>query len=348
MKILHILASNKYSGAENVVCQIINLFNNDSNIQMAYSSPDGDIKETLKEKNIEFIPMKKLCISEIKRIVKEYNPDVIHSHDFTASVLSCFINKPIISHIHNNSPWIKKYCLYSFVYGLSCLVYKQILTVSNSVMDEFVFGKNFKNKSIVIGNPISVKEIYSKIDHVQEKSRYDIVFLGRITEPKNPLFFLDIVYDCYKKNKNLKVVMIGDGEMTDEVDEKIAEKGLQNVIYRTGFLKNPYNILSKSRLLCIPSLWEGFGLVAVEALALNKPVVASNVGGLPDIVTDDCGKLCTSLNDYTEEITKLLTDENYYNIKSKKAYKRAEMLDNINVYKKKLYELYNEINQKKG
>ena len=48
MKVLHLLSTNKFSGAENVVCQIINLFQNESNYKMFYCSPDGEIKETLK------------------------------------------------------------------------------------------------------------------------------------------------------------------------------------------------------------------------------------------------------------------------------------------------------------
>ena len=86
-KILHILRSNKFSGAENVVCQIINIFKTDKNFEMVYVSPEGPIKDTLKEKNINYIPIKKLSFLEIKRVINEYKPDVIHAHDFTASVL---------------------------------------------------------------------------------------------------------------------------------------------------------------------------------------------------------------------------------------------------------------------
>ena len=65
MKVLHLLSSNKYSGAENVVCQIIKMFGNDA--EMVYCSPDGDIRKTLNDKNIKFIPLKELVVCLIQK-----------------------------------------------------------------------------------------------------------------------------------------------------------------------------------------------------------------------------------------------------------------------------------------
>lgn len=110
MRILHLLNSDRFSGAENVVCQIIGLFKDDTSIEMAYCSPDGQIRDTLTERNINFYPVSKLSVSEIKRVLNLYDPDIIHAHDYTASVLVSLsgTRKTIVSHLHNNSPWLKK------------------------------------------------------------------------------------------------------------------------------------------------------------------------------------------------------------------------------------------------
>ena len=102
MKVLHVLASNKYSGAENVVCQIINMFGGD--VEMAYCSPDGDIRETLKTKNIQFFGMNKLSVKKLKRVVKEFKPDVVHAHDVTAMLYVSMLDRKIkkVGHIHGN------------------------------------------------------------------------------------------------------------------------------------------------------------------------------------------------------------------------------------------------------
>ena len=72
IKIMHLLQSDRFSGAENVVCQIINMMDNNDIIEMTYCSSDGQIREALNERNIRFLPIRKLTVKEVKRIIKEY------------------------------------------------------------------------------------------------------------------------------------------------------------------------------------------------------------------------------------------------------------------------------------
>ena len=88
MKILHVLNSNRFSGAENVVCQIVEMFRSDTDVEMVYCSPDGQIREALAERDVEFAPIKEMTVQEIKRVVREQQPDVIHSHDMRAGFIS--------------------------------------------------------------------------------------------------------------------------------------------------------------------------------------------------------------------------------------------------------------------
>lgn len=339
MKILHVLYSNKYSGAENVACQIIEMFNNDNGVEMAYCSRDGQIRTVLQEKDIRFYPVKNLSKKELKKVISDFNPDIIHAHDFRASIAcSKFAKKiAVISHLHNNSPWLKKFGLKSIIYGWSCRKYEKILTVSNSVFDEFVFGKCFKSKLICIGNPINVEVIRKKADEFVYDKHYDICVCGRLTQPKNPFGTLKILS---KLSVDFSTVFIGDGELKEEVVDKIKELKLTDKVDLVGFQENPYPIMKNCKLLLMPSLWEGFGLVAVEALSLGLPVVCSNVGGLPTIVDDKCGKICNTENDYIDELEKLLQKENYYNDKKAKAICRAKELNNYKRYNNLLNSIY--------
>src|SRR5699024_9592480 len=108
-------------------------------------------------------------------------PDIIHSHDFTTSVVSSLtsIKIPIISHLHNNGPWLKRPGIYSLVYGLSTIKYKQILGVSKSIFEEYIFGDLIKPKSKVISNPVDTNDVIKKSKN-GIKTSYDIVFLGRL------------------------------------------------------------------------------------------------------------------------------------------------------------------------
>lgn len=339
-RVLHLLRSNRYSGAENVVCQIIDMFK-DSSFDMAYCSEDGQIKEILQNRNIKFIALESFSFVSIKKVVKNFNPDIIHSHDAQASVLSSFLLKPKykISHLHSNTPWMKKYGINSLVYYLMGSRFSKILTVSDSIMNEYVFGKHLLSKSEIIGNPINISSIekYKKNDGDRT---YDIAFCGRFEPPKDPMRFITIVENLREKLPNISVVMIGGGSKWNECKEYINNKSLEENIELTGFLEYPYDKLSKAKILCMPSVFEGFGLAAIEALALGCPVVSTSVGGLPQIVNEQCGRLCDTNEDFEIELYKLITDSKYLQYKSDGAQSKAYMLDNIKNYNEVLKNIY--------
>lgn len=339
IKVMHVLNTGSYSGAENVVITLINATKEDVN--SCYVSLDGPIREYLKENKISFESIKKMTVREIRRVIKRENPDVIHAHDFTAGVMcaATFTRVPIINHLHNNSPWIKRYNLRSFCYALSCLRYKKILTVSDSIMKEYVFGSTFLKKTTVVGNPVDIQKIRKMAGN--EEKRYDIAFLGRFSPPKNPHLFLDIIKDVKKTKPDVSVIMIGDGEMKREIESRIRDEGLSGNIVCVGFQKNPYRFLAQAKLLLMPSAWEGYGLAAVEALALGLPVICSNAGGLPEIVDESCGKICTEKEEYGNRIVELLCDITKLKKLSINAYSIANQSFNLEYYSEKLIKIYN-------
>lgn len=343
-KILHILNSSSFSGAENVVVTIIN--NSDVQEKHYYASLDGSIREVLNEFNIEFIPLKKLTVYELKNILKLVDPDVIHAHDFTASIVSALTltKTPIISHIHNNVPWLKKIGFNSLAYLFSSIKYYKILGVSPSIINEYIFSSLIKKKFVNIENPIDKSSIIYKASKKSENTNeYDLIFIGRLCEQKNPLAFIESVYKLKKYVPNISVAIIGEGDLKNECINLIEKNDLEENIHLLGFLKNPYPIIKKSKVLCMTSRWEGYGLVAAEALSLGKPVVATIVGGLPTIVNEECGFLTNSNDEYIKEIKKLLENENYYSKKETGAMLRSDEINNIKMYMKKISSTYNEV-----
>ena len=116
---------------------------------------------------------------------------------------------------------------------------------------------------------------------------------------------------------------------------------MNNNIEFVGFKKNPYKYMVKSKIFMLTSDWEGYGLVAYEALTLGLPCIVSNVGGLPNIVDNECGKLCNSNEDFIEETINLLSNSKIYNLKNKRALKKSELLENKEEYINKIKEIYN-------
>lgn len=340
--ILHFLKTGNYSGAENVAITIIIEMRERYNCKGIYVSLSGDIDAVLENNNIEHAVVMANSKKEYERVINIYHPDVIHAHDFGTSVLISSIksNALKISHLHNNPPWIKGINVRSLVYLLASKKYEHILAVSESVFNEYVFEKKIREKARIVSNPVDIRRVEELARIADEYEEYDIIFLGRLSLPKNPLRFLEIVDACKKNQKDIKAAMIGKGELENEVEDSISKKELGNNVKLIGFKSNPYGYLKHAKVLCVPSDWEGFGLVVVEAFALGIPVVASPVGGMRMLVTEDAGKLCGSIDEFKEEILKLLTEEKYYAIKSQMAYKRARELDNLREYIDKIYSYY--------
>lgn len=347
MRILHILNTASFSGAENVAITIIK--NMSAGNTAAYASLDGSIKNKLIEEGVEFLPIKKMNPKVVNSIIKDYEPDIIHAHDFTTSIISALTTTkiPIISHLHNNVPWLKKYHVYSFLYLMASQRFEKVLGVSDAIFDEYVFSESIRNKTQVVSNPINVEDIKLKADK-GEKKQYDIIFLGRLTEQKNPIRFIELMGRLKNDIPNFKVAIIGTGELGNICKNKISNLNLEKNIELLGFMNNPYGILSHSTVLCMTSDWEGFGLVAVEALSLGVPVVATPVGGLLGIVNEDCGLLTFDDEAYIDEVKRIILDNGYRRSKSEFASLRAYELDNVKEYISALENLYEEVMGRKN
>lgn len=164
MKILHLLQSPFFSGAENVVCQIISAFQDDSNYEMVYCSPKGPIESVLKERGIKYEPIESLNISEIKRVIKKIQPDYIHAHDMNASFKASLTSSQakLISHIHNNNIENRGISLKSLAFLLPAWKASHIYYVSRSSYKDYFFHKLFERKSSVLYNVLNIDELNEK------------------------------------------------------------------------------------------------------------------------------------------------------------------------------------------
>lgn len=348
--IIHVVNSKIFSGLESVACDIITS-NIKEEYRLIYVTQKGPIVENLIERNIEYEIIKKLNIKEMKKVIKKYNPKIIHAHDFTASVVCSEVKKdiPLIEHLHNNSPWIKKININSLVFLYAGLRADKILTVSESIENEYIFSKFIKNKIECIDNPISRKKILSNVkdsDYKNEKI-YDICCVARITAQKNPYRFLEILSEIKKEKDNVKAVWVGDGELKFDILKKVDELKLNNNIDFVGFQKNPYSYMIQSKIFMLTSDWEGYGLVAFEALTLGLPCVVSNVGGLPKIVDNECGKICRDNEDFTKECLSLLNNNAVMEKKINNAIEKSMHMDNFDNYIFKLKSIYRKIEENK-
>lgn len=343
MKILHVLQSSHFSGAENVVCQIIKMFENNDDIEMAYTSKDGTIRKALEDRNIRFFPMKTLCHDEFKPIVAEYKPDIIHGHDIRGAIeASRFSHQAKVIHtIHGNDIRMRKLSAKSFLYLVSALKAKHIFWVSKSCLKQYKFHCAVKSKSSILYNVVDPNAVIQKSKLDLNSYNYDVIYIGRIAYPKNPQRLMKVLSIIANSRPQFRAAIIGKGEL-EEITKKLAEEYriTENVDF-LGFMSNPYKVLSDSKIMLMTSDWEGTPMVALEALALGKPIVSTPTDGISDIIQNGINGFCE--NDealLAKRIIDLLTDNKLYGLLSEAQLEKNKEVNNVHFYKKQIEKAY--------
>lgn len=150
-----------------------------------------------------------------------------------------------------------------------------------------------KEKIKVIYNPFPIQEIRENSKESLEK--YDKLFkfpiiinVGRLTKPKGQWYLIRIFKELKKYFPSFKIVIIGDGELKDDLVNLSKSLGLKTFvwdknnfsldfdIYFLGFQKNPYKFIKKSKIFILSSLWEGFSNVLIESLACETPIISTD------------------------------------------------------------------------
>ena len=343
MKVLHILSSSIFSGAENVVCQIIGMFKNVDGVEMAYCSPQGTNREALNARNVKFLPLSQMSVADIKRVIAEYQPDIIHAHDMRASFMAARACKkiPLISHIHNNAFDSRGISPKSIAYLFAAKKAKNIIWVSDSAFSGYRFHNWFKDKSVVLYNVMNADELKQRLQQDANTYDFDIIFIGRMSYPKNIGRLLHILRIACDKKPDLKIAIVGNGEEEDEMHSLSTNLGLDENVHFLGFKSNPSKMLKDSKVMVMTSRWEGLPMVALEAIALGVPIISTPTDGLKILVKNGVNGY---LSDDDEEFAKLLIkvtgDEALLEKLKEGQRQRSLEVNNIDKYRATLCKLY--------
>ena len=344
MKILHVLNSRIYSGAEKVVCQIIHMFATDPGMEMVYCSPYSDnVRDMLKQENVSYLPVSKLVPGQLRRVIREQKPDVIHAHDMRASFICalCCGSIPLISHIHNNAYNSRGLSPKSVAYLLAGWKARHIFWVSRSSFEGYFFHRLFQGKSSVLFNIIDLNQVFQKRDQDAQDYSYDAIYIGRLTYQKNPQRLIELCALARERKPDFHLAVVGTGELEPEVKALTAQLGLEANVSFLGFQSNPMKMLSDSKCMILPSRWEGTPMCALEAMALGVPVVSTPTDGLLDLLDEgENGFLSDDDAVLAEKMVLLASDPVLREKLSANAAEKASGINDIQTYKNALSSWY--------
>ncbi|GIO19642.1 putative glycosyltransferase EpsF [Oceanobacillus oncorhynchi subsp. incaldanensis] len=200
------------------------------------------------------------------KIAKKYNITTIaHSHNTSSGKGISAFYKNLLQRNLKSLPDYKFACSLSagsWLFGEKAIKKDNFYIVPNSIdMDKFEF--NIENR----------KERRKKLSLDEESIIVGTV--GRLTEQKNPFFILQVMKYISNYNKNIKFLWIGTGELHKSINEKINELKLQDNIILLGSTPKVEDYLQAMDIFLLPSLWEGLGIVVIEAQASGLPCIVS-------------------------------------------------------------------------
>lgn len=336
--VAHVLKSSIYSGAENVALTIIKGLQDE--YDFVYIATEGPIREKLEQEQIPCLLLKKFDRNNLKNALQTVQPDMIHAHDFSATVMCILSSRcPVISHLHYDPPWARVWNLKTLIYTILGRKLSTVLAVSQRAFENLVFSDVLKSKMQMVGNPIDKNDILS-LGKDNGQGGYDLLFVGRLVEQKSPELFIEIVKRILDTGKNIHCAMVGAGELEEQCRVIIKENNLQEHIELLGFQKNPYQFMKTSKILCVTSRWEGYGLVAAEANILGTPVLSTRTGGVTEIFGEDAVELCSDAEEFVKKILLLLSDPREYHKWQNRAAERAKNFITPDEYIRKLRGIY--------
>lgn len=255
---------------------------------------DGAKFFSFQEQKDNYIGRVKFFI-KVKRFLKKNDYNIVHIHSgsilgFILAIMATSDDKRyIIAHSHNTGiiNWKKK--LIKRIFTPVLLKANMFLGCTKEAI-EFKFPQNvIKTGNFeVVKNGIKykqflyneeIREEYRDILNIKDNT-IALAFIGRLVEQKNPIFLVDILESVLKKNTNIKLFIVGEGELEQDLTHLIKEKGLDNYVILLGNRNDVNKLMQAFDVLLFPSLFEGLGIVAVEAQAAGLPVLVSK--GVPE------------------------------------------------------------------
>lgn len=259
---------------------------------------------------------------EMKRLIKKVSPDIVHLHSSKAGVLgklASYLNRtPCIYNAHGWSFSMnvsdKKKKVYSLIEKYTSLFCDKIVNISEY---EHNLAKQYNiasdKKMITIYNGIDIEKYknikYCKQDILKElhipNNSFVVGMVARISEQKDPVKFIEVAKEVCKVIDNAYFVLVGDGELRQIVENLIKKYGLEDRVKITGWVNDVNKYISIFDVAILTSRWEGFGLVLTEYMAASKPIIASNVGGIPELIENDYNGILVNVEDirhFTEAI----------------------------------------------
>ena len=305
IKVLHIIPTFGIGGAERLVVNLLENLNRERFEVAAcslYGKRNTIFEHQLEEQGITIYYLGKhkgldlRMIPRLCHLFKLVKPDIVHTH---LSVLRYALIPIILCRIparfhtvHNIAQ--KEVDGPGKIMDWLAFHLGRVIPISISQAVARTVRKLYGKRTIIIYNGIpteefqrsnAVRAVWRKKEGIKD-SEVVLIHIGRFSPQKNHHLLIEAFNKAIKECSDLKLLLVGDGELRSGIEKLVKKKGLDQDIRFLGLHQDIPELLAASDIFILSSDWEGFGLVIAEAMAAGKPVIATAVGGVSELVED--------------------------------------------------------------
>ncbi len=358
IKVLQIISGNDNGGGGKHVLNLC-FYSKDKFETVIGCIGKGELYDKAKSMGIKAILIESLRNNEICKYIKDNNIDIVNFHGAKAFFMYYLMKKKLIKtciatvHSDYRYDFLNNKLKYIFFTPLSKMGLKSFpyyVCVSNYIRN-LLENNDFIGDKTVVNNGIDMK--HTKVLHNRDEVRrkYNIhsedfvyVMVARMHPIKNHLSCIEAFNKLQKTYENVKLLLVGDGELECNLKNKCSELMLNGKVIFAGFQSNVVDLINASDISILTSFNEGGSppIVILESGAVKKPFICSNVGDVRECINDETGFLVNpkSIEDIYLKMKEAYDNKLMLSYKGENLYKLVEEEYSINKFCNQYYEFY--------
>jgi glycosyltransferase involved in cell wall biosynthesis len=332
MKVLHLITELELGGAERLLVTMLpRLDRKRFEVSVAYLYGEAPLRPELERAGIRVTKLdsQSKCdlraFSRLVQLLREERVEILHTHLIQADLMGYFAARrarvPVMISTKHNTHYFRSHA--SWLARLDAFVNRRltrVVAVSDAVKDFYIRTQQLAADRIeVIHNGIDLERFRDAKPLARSAlgctdSERIVCAVGSLTEKKGHSVLLRAWSEVVRAQAAARLLLVGDGPLRGELERRVGELGLKDMVRFLGRRQDVPEILRASDLFVLPSLWEGFGIVVVEAMAAGLPVIASNVDGVGEIVRPEQDGLLVSPGDpagLAQAVLRVLNDRQF-------------------------------------
>lgn len=309
IKVCHVAMGDMWAGAEvqllTLMTQLVRLHGFEWSVVLFN---DGRLADELRKLPVSLTVLPETVHGPIgiafrlARLFRAIRPDIVHTHKYKDSIVAsivarCMGVRRVIRVVHGrpepfnglrNARMVGYTMLDSLV---THLLADKVVAVSFD-LEQFLLRTFDRNQVACIHNGINLESIVVTMSRADKRKEWQvddktimIGTVGRLVPVKGHMVLLEALQILRRQHDNVKLLLVGDGPLRDTLEAEAKRLGLEQFVIFSGHQEQPYDLINMMDIFLLPSLHEGIPMVLLEALALRRPVVASRVGGIPEVLS---------------------------------------------------------------